>query len=84
MVLFGVRAIGMTIAAPILFLAYTVDSWQMALALLVIPTALNSLYYGPAYATVQLLVPAEARAMATAMLIDMTKERYPAPPAQLI
>lgn len=62
-------AIGMTIAAPILFLAYTVDSWPVALALLVVPTALNSLYYGPAYATVQLLVPAEARAMATAMLI---------------
>ena len=62
-------AIGMTIAAPVLFLAYTVDSWPVALALLVIPTALNSLYYGPAYATVQLLVPPQARAMATAMLI---------------
>jgi predicted MFS family arabinose efflux permease len=62
-------AIGMTVAAPILFLAYTVDSWQVALALLVIPTALNSLYYGPAYATVQLLVVPQARAMATAMLI---------------
>jgi MFS family permease len=62
-------AIGMTVAAPILFLAYTVDSWQAALALLVIPTALNSLYYGPAYATVQLLVVPQARAMATAMLI---------------
>ena len=62
-------AIGMTVAAPILFLAYTVDSWQVALALLGIPTALNSLYYGPAYATVQLLVVPQARAMATAMLI---------------
>ncbi|MFZ4688227.1 MAG: spinster family MFS transporter [Polymorphobacter sp.] len=62
-------ALGMVIAAPLLFTGYMVDSWQLALALLVIPTALNSLYYGPVYATAQLLVVPQARAMATAMMV---------------
>ncbi len=62
-------AIGMVIAAPILFLAYNATSWQMALALLVVPTIFNSMYYGPAYAAVQGLVRKEARAVATATLV---------------
>ncbi|WP_373289791.1 MFS transporter, partial [Polymorphobacter multimanifer] len=62
-------AIGMVIAAPILFVAYNATSWQMALALLVVPTIFNSMYYGPAYAAVQGLVRKEARAVATATLV---------------
>jgi predicted MFS family arabinose efflux permease len=62
-------AIGMAIAAPILFMAYRADDWRVALALLVIPTILNSLYYGPAYAAAQMLVAPRARAVATATLV---------------
>ncbi|WP_416909150.1 MAG: spinster family MFS transporter [Polymorphobacter sp.] len=62
-------AIGMVVAAPILFLAYNATSWQMALALLVVPTIFNSMYYGPSYAAVQGLVRKEARAVATATLV---------------
>lgn len=62
-------AIGMVVAAPILFLAYNATSWQMALALLVVPIIFNSMYYGPSYAAVQGLVRKEARAVATATLV---------------
>ncbi len=62
-------AIGMAIAAPILFLGYSAQDWRWALALLVLPTILNSMYYGPAYAAAQLLVPKEARAMASAVMV---------------
>lgn len=62
-------AIGMAIAAPLLFAAYAVDDWRIALALLVIPTALNSLYYGPAYSLAQQLVKTEQRAVATSLVV---------------
>jgi predicted MFS family arabinose efflux permease len=62
-------AVGMTVAAPILFLGYSADNWQVAVALLVIPTILNSLYYGPTYALAQQLVRPQARAMATAVMV---------------
>ncbi|MGX7952370.1 spinster family MFS transporter [Tsuneonella sp. HG249] len=62
-------AIGMAIAAPLAFAAYFASDWRVALALLMIPTLLNSLYYGPTYSSVQGLVRPEARAMATAILL---------------
>jgi len=62
-------AIGMAVATPILFLGYTAASWQAAVALLVVPTILNSLYYGPTYALAQQLVRPQARAMATAIMV---------------
>jgi predicted MFS family arabinose efflux permease len=62
-------AIGMAIAAPILFLAYNMTDWRIALALMVLPTILNSTYYGPTYACVQGLVRPEARATASAMML---------------
>jgi MFS family permease len=62
-------AIGMAVAAPLLFLAYGVGNWQSAVALLFIPTALNSLYYGPTFAAAQMLVPPQTRAVATATVI---------------
>jgi MFS transporter, Spinster family, sphingosine-1-phosphate transporter len=43
--------------------------WRWALALLMIPTMLNSLYYGPTYSSAQGLVKPEARAMASAVLL---------------
>jgi predicted MFS family arabinose efflux permease len=62
-------ALGMVVAAPILFMAYSASSWVAAMALLCIPTFLNSLYYGPTYAAAQLLVRPQARAMATAVMV---------------
>ena len=62
-------AIGMVIAAPILFAGYLVNNWYLSLALLAVPTLLNSLYYGPLYSSVQGLVRPQARAMASAVLL---------------
>ena len=62
-------AIGMAVAAPILFMAYSASDWRVALALLAVPTVLNSLYYGPTYALAQQLVAPQARAMATAVML---------------
>lgn len=62
-------AVGMALAAPIAFAAYFATDWRIALALLMLPTLLNSLYYGPCYSSVQGLVRIEARAMATAILL---------------
>lgn len=62
-------AIGMAIAAPVAFLAYQATSWQLALALLIVPTLCNSLYYGPTYSAAQGLVPLRARAIAAATVL---------------
>lgn len=62
-------AIGMAVAAPIAFLAYQASSWPVALALLMLPTLLNSLYYGPTYSAAQGLVPLRARAVASATVL---------------
>ncbi|WP_133365264.1 spinster family MFS transporter [Qipengyuania sediminis] len=62
-------AIGMAVAAPIAFLAYQAGTWQVALALLALPTLLNSLYYGPTYSAAQGLVPLRTRAVASATVL---------------
>ena len=62
-------AIGMAVAAPIAFLAYQASTWQVALALLIVPTLCNSLYYGPTYSAAQGLVPLRARAIAAAAML---------------
>jgi predicted MFS family arabinose efflux permease len=62
-------AIGMAIAAPMAFVAYLMTDWRVSLAVLMIPTLLNSLYYGPTYSSVQGLVRPEARAIASATLL---------------
>ena len=62
-------AIGMAIAAPLAFVAYLMTDWWVSLAILMIPTVLNSLYFGPCYASAQGLVPLRARAMASAALL---------------
>ena len=56
-------AIGMAVAAPILFAGYYAEDWRIAVALLIVPTMLNAAYYGPAYGCVQGLVRPEARAI---------------------
>jgi MFS transporter, Spinster family, sphingosine-1-phosphate transporter len=62
-------AIGMLVAAPLMFAAYFAESWMVAITLLFIPTALNSLYYGPTYSSVQGLVRPQTRAMASAVML---------------
>ncbi|HEV7232953.1 MAG TPA: MFS transporter [Sphingorhabdus sp.] len=62
-------ALGMTIAAPLLFAAYWSENWIVGGALLVVPTILNSAYYGPAYGCVQGLVRKEARAVAASLVV---------------
>ena len=62
-------AVGMAVAAPLLFMGYSVDNWQLAIALLIVPTVLNSAYYGPAYACVQGLVRPQARAVAASLVV---------------
>ncbi|WP_428682882.1 spinster family MFS transporter [Sphingopyxis sp.] len=62
-------AYGMALAAPVLFLGYFMEDWRVAVALLIIPTILNSAYYGPAYACVQGLVRPQARAVAASIML---------------
>lgn len=62
-------AIGMVVAAPLLYLGYAVTDWRLAVAILVLPTILNSMYYGPTYGLVQGLVRPEARATATSIML---------------
>ncbi len=62
-------AIGMVIAAPILFAGYSSSDWRVCLALLILPTLLNSLYYGPTYACAQGLVSPQTRAVASAVML---------------
>ncbi|MBA3941145.1 MAG: MFS transporter [Sphingopyxis sp.] len=62
-------AYGMAIAAPVLFLGYYMENWIVAVALLIVPTVLNSAYYGPAYGCVQGLVRPQARAVAASIML---------------
>ena len=62
-------AIGMAVAAPILFVGYWAEDWRVAVALLIVPTLWNAAYYGPAYGCVQGLVRPEARAIAASLVV---------------
>ena len=62
-------AIGMALAIPFALASYNATDWRIGLALLMVPTLLNSLYYGPTYSSAQGLVPMPARAMASASLL---------------
>ena len=45
------------------------EDWRVAVAMLIIPTILNSAYYGPAYGCVQGLVQPRARAVAASIML---------------
>lgn len=62
-------AIGMALAVPLAIMAYLATSWQASLALLMVPTMLNSLYYGPVFSAAQGLVAPRHRAMASALVL---------------
>ncbi|WP_353217677.1 MFS transporter [Sandarakinorhabdus sp.] len=62
-------AAGMLLAAPLLFMAYQVNDWRVAILLMILPTVANSAYYGPAYGAAQVLARPDTRAMAAAWIV---------------
>lgn len=62
-------AVGAIVAIPFSLTALSVDSLPLALAIFVIPSLLNAVWQGPAYATIQGLVQPRTRATATAVLL---------------
>ncbi|MBV9903627.1 MAG: MFS transporter [Alphaproteobacteria bacterium] len=65
----SVPAIAGLLSLPIIFLIYMVDSAALALALGFLPALLNTLWYGPVYATAQSVVSTRSRATAAAILL---------------
>jgi predicted MFS family arabinose efflux permease len=65
----SVPAIAGLLSLPFIFLIYTVESPALALALGFIPALLNTLWYGPVYATAQSVVRPQSRATAAAILL---------------
>jgi len=63
-----VPAAAFVIGAPFFYLGMFSPTAYVALAFLAIPTALNSMWYGPVYATVQGLVKPHTRATAVAIM----------------
>ncbi len=62
-------AVAMALAAPFLYFGYTADDWRVAMALIFLPGIANALYYGPAFACVQMLVRPQSRAVASALML---------------
>ena len=62
-------SLGMVLVAPLLFLAYNASDWRVALMLIIVPTVANTMYYGPAYACAQGLVPPRSRAVAASLIV---------------
>ncbi|MBU6372583.1 MAG: MFS transporter [Alphaproteobacteria bacterium] len=64
-----VPAVALILGAPFFIAAMLSDNAYLSIALLAIPTALNSLWYGPVYAAVQSIVPPRLRATAVAIML---------------
>ena len=62
-------AAGVLIALPFFVVALLIDQPYVAIAILVTPYLLNSLWLGPGFGTVQNLAPTRMRALASAMLL---------------
>jgi predicted MFS family arabinose efflux permease len=67
----SVPAIAALLSLPFVFLIYTVSDPLLALALGIMPALLNTLWYGPVYATGQSVVRPQSRATAAAILLFM-------------
>lgn len=65
----SIPAIATLVSMPLMIVALFAPNAIAALGLLVIPTLLNSIWYGPVHATVQSVAPPRMRAMATAILL---------------
>ncbi|OFI33617.1 hypothetical protein BFC17_04330 [Alteromonas lipolytica] len=64
-----VPAVGALGAGILFFFAYSVDSWEMAAALVIAATIFQTMKNGPNFAAIQTLVPARMRATASAVLL---------------
>ena len=65
-------AAGVLISFPFYFAALIVDDWLVAIAILLVPSFLNSLWLGPALGTIQNIAPQRSRALASAILLFIT------------
>lgn len=66
---YRIPAIGLIIAAPLFAVAYSQTRLELAIALLIVPSAAQFLYLGPSYAIAQNLVPGTMRATISALLL---------------
>lgn len=62
-------AAGVLFAFPFYLAALVVGDWRIAIAILLVPSFLNSLWLGPAFGTIQNLAPQRMRALASAILL---------------
>ena len=62
-------AAGVLVAFPFYVTALLADNPYVAIAILVLPSLLNSLWLGPAFGTIQNLAPTRMRALASAILL---------------
>ncbi|MDZ7671071.1 MAG: MFS transporter [Gammaproteobacteria bacterium] len=62
-------AAGVLVAFPFFVVGLMLDQPYVAIAILITPYLLNSLWLGPAFGTIQNLAPMRMRAMASAMLL---------------
>ncbi len=62
-------AAGVLAAFPFYFVAMMANDPYVAIAILVVPSLLNSLWLGPAFGTIQNLAPTRMRALASAILL---------------
>ncbi|MEQ8484395.1 MAG: MFS transporter [Pseudomonadales bacterium] len=62
-------AAGVLVSFPFFFVALLLNAPYLAIAILVTPYLLNSLWLGPAFGTIQNLAPTRMRAVASAMLL---------------
>ena len=60
---------GVLISFPFYLAALVVSDWLVAIAILLVPSFLNSLWLGPAFGTIQNLAPQRMRALASAILL---------------
>tara|TARA_B100000676_G_C18061089_1_gene837818 strand:- start:1159 stop:2481 length:1323 start_codon:yes stop_codon:yes gene_type:complete len=62
-------AAGVLVSFPFYFAALVVGDWRIAIAILLVPSFLNSLWLGPAFGTIQNIAPQAMRALASAILL---------------
>lgn len=65
----SIPAIAFLLGCPFFYLAMTADSKWVAVGALAVPTLMNSVWYGPVYASVQGLAPTRMRATAVAIML---------------
>ncbi|WP_287419216.1 MFS transporter [Reinekea sp.] len=62
-------AVGVLVAFPFYVAAMMSDNPYIAIAILIVPSTLNSLWLGPSFGTIQNLAPTRMRAMASALML---------------